>query len=188
MKPTTHLVAALAATVLLAAAPALAHDHGPPPAGASFTSDLLSSLDGASGKLVQLAKAIPAAHYGWSPAEGVRSISEVLMHVAAANYFIASRIGGPAPPEGVRELEKETDKAKVVAALEESIAIARAAVEATAASATADESLELFGMKMSQRRTAMLVNDHAHEHLGQLIAYARAVGIAPPWSTSGDEG
>ncbi len=28
----------------------------------------------------------------------------------------------------------------------------------------------------------MIVSGHAHEHLGQAIAYARSNGVVPPWS------
>jgi uncharacterized damage-inducible protein DinB len=31
-----------------------------------------------------------------------------------------------------------------------------------------------------------LLATHNHEHLGQMIAYARMNGIAPPWSRSGN--
>jgi uncharacterized damage-inducible protein DinB len=30
----------------------------------------------------------------------------------------------------------------------------------------------------------MLVT-HMHEHLGQSIAYARSIGVTPPWSATG---
>jgi hypothetical protein len=29
---------------------------------------------------------------------------------------------------------------------------------------------------------------HANEHMGQLVAYARVNGVAPPWSEGGSEG
>jgi hypothetical protein len=32
----------------------------------------------------------------------------------------------------------------------------------------------------------LIVVTHAHEHLGQAIAYARSNGITPPWSAKGD--
>jgi len=42
--------------------------------------------------------------------------------------------------------------------------------------------VNVFGSKAPQLRVAMLPVDHAHEHLGQLIAYARMNHIVPPWS------
>ena len=34
----------------------------------------------------------------------------------------------------------------------------------------------------------MIIATHAHEHLGQSIAYARSNGVVPPWSVKGDSG
>jgi hypothetical protein len=36
--------------------------------------------------------------------------------------------------------------------------------------------------KMSLARAALRVAGDQHEHLGQLIAYARSVGVKPAWS------
>ena len=46
----------------------------------------LLDLDGMKQKFVALATAVPADKYGWRPAEGVRSIGEVFLHISAANY------------------------------------------------------------------------------------------------------
>ena len=45
----------------------------------------------ASRLLVAMADAIPADKYGWRPAPGVRSVSEVLMHVAQSKLLSAQR-------------------------------------------------------------------------------------------------
>src|SRR6266545_3794657 len=67
-------------TQVRAAAPALAPAPG-------FRADALAQLDDVGKKIVDLAQAVPAEKYGWRPAEGVRSVSEVYMHIAGANYF-----------------------------------------------------------------------------------------------------
>ena len=36
--------------------------------------------------------------------------------------------------------------------------------------------------KLSLAHSAFLMSGDLHEHLGQLIAYARSVGVKPPWS------
>jgi len=43
-----------------------------------------------SRQLVALAEAIPAEKFAWRPAPGVRSTSEVLMHIALANFHLLS--------------------------------------------------------------------------------------------------
>ena len=40
----------------------------------------------------------------------------------------------------------------------------------------------LFGQQRSAAAIALLVGGDLHEHLGQLIAYARMNKIVPPWS------
>jgi uncharacterized damage-inducible protein DinB len=153
-------------------------------AAPDLRADLLWSLDDARDKLVALAQAIPAEKYGWRPSEEVRTVSEVFMHVAGANYFLP-RLAGVAPPEGVsRDMEKETDKAKVVAALEQSFAHAHQAI-AELPEADFDKAVSFGGHPSTVRRVLLLVVTHGHEHLGQAIAYARSIGVVPPWSAGG---
>jgi uncharacterized damage-inducible protein DinB len=147
-----------------------------------FKTDLLASMDDAAKKLVELAQATPADKYGWRPAPGVRSISEVYMHVAAGNYLLPSSFG-VARPEGMdRTLEqKVTEKTQVVEALQKSIAHARAAVQ-NFSDADLDKKAKFFGRETTERWLLIQLNSHMHEHLGQSIAYARVNGVAPPWS------
>jgi uncharacterized damage-inducible protein DinB len=35
---------------------------------------------------------------------------------------------------------------------------------------------------MTVRGALLLATTHMHEHLGQSIAYARTIGVVPPWS------
>ena len=49
----------------------------------TLQSEMLADLAQVRDKYVQLAEAVPESDYGWRPAEGVRSVSEVYMHVVA---------------------------------------------------------------------------------------------------------
>ena len=174
------------AAFALAAVPVFAHDTpAAAPAAPAGAPDLkgtyLRNWDRVTGMLVALAEAVPAEKYTWRPAEGVRSVSEVYMHVAGANFYLPRALGVALPPGLSRELEKETDKAKVVAALKDSIAHARKAVEG-ADPATLGQEVELFGRKLTRADALLALLSHAHEHLGQAIAYARSNGVVPPWS------
>jgi len=60
--------------------------------------EFLNELKIQEDKFLQLAQAIPAEKFNWRPAEGVRSVSEVFMHVAAANYNLPKVFGTPPPP------------------------------------------------------------------------------------------
>jgi len=147
-----------------------------------FRADFLTQFDDVSKKIVDLAEAVPADKYGWRPAPGVRSISEVYMHIVGGNSYIPSFIGVK-PMEGIeRGMEKSvTEKARVVDLLKKSMAHARAAVLATP-DADLDKKVKIFGGESSERGVIMIIGNHLHEHLGQSIAYARANGITPPWS------
>jgi hypothetical protein len=39
---------------------------------------------------------------------------------------------------------------------------------------------------ITNREVAFFVGGHNHEHLGQMIAYARMNGVTPPWSAAGN--
>jgi hypothetical protein len=41
---------------------------------------------------------------------------------------------------------------------------------------------KLFGADRSIVETSFIMSGDLHEHLGQLIAYARMNGVKPPWS------
>jgi uncharacterized damage-inducible protein DinB len=145
--------------------------------------ELLRQLDDAQQKLVALAEAIPQEKYSWRPGEGVRSVSEVYMHVAGANYLIPRAVGVN-PPAGLeKDLEKITDKAKVVDALKQSFAHVRLALLGTS-DADLDKPAKLFGNNTTVRNVFLTLTTHAHEHLGQSIAYARMNDITPPWTAA----
>ncbi|HQV31299.1 MAG TPA: DinB family protein [Calditrichia bacterium] len=136
-----------------------------------------------SGKMVQLAEAIPAEKYDWRPADGVRSVKESVLHAAAANYFMANFLGTPIP-EGVdaRNLEKSVEsKDDAIAALKASMEHVKGAI-ASLKPGDWNTEIEFFGMSGTKRFLVFIVGDHAAEHLGQLIAYARMNGVTPPWS------
>ena len=145
--------------------------------------ELLRQLEDAEKKFVALAEAIPQEKYSWRPGEGVRSVSEVYMHVASANYNIPQAAGFK-PPAGLEsDLEKITDKAKVLDLLKRSFEHIRQAVLRTA-DADLDKSVKLFGNSTTVRDVFLTLVTHAHEHLGQSIAYARLNNIVPPWTAA----
>ena len=59
---------------------------------------LMTQTQTAREKIVGLAEAIPEGSYDWRPGEGVRSVGEVFIHVAADNYLLPA-IAGVAAPE-----------------------------------------------------------------------------------------
>jgi uncharacterized damage-inducible protein DinB len=176
------VLAVLVSASVLAQAPAAA----PTPAS-SFRTDYLSDVDGVAKKLVDLAGAVPAEKYAWRPAAGVRSVSEVYMHVVGANYLLPSFLGVKLPEGFDRTMEKTvTDKAKVIEWLKKSIENVKATASGVS-DADLDKTVKAFGRDMTQRRVLMIVQTHMHEHLGQSIAYARSNGVTPPWSEAAEQ-
>lgn len=173
-------------TGILLSLPALAHEEAKPAADGAVRQEILRQIEDAEKKLTALAEAMPAEKYGWRPAEKVRSMGEVFMHVAGGNYFLPT-FWGVKPPETVnpREFEKSGgDKAKVLSTMKASFEHLRGAIK-NAPEADLSKAIKLFGEDATMRQAMMVAANHAHEHLGQSIAYARMNGVAPPWSAGG---
>src|ERR1700688_3278762 len=153
------------------------------PGVTGYRSEVLAEVMIQEDKFTRLAEAIPAEKYNWRPGADVRSFAEVFLHVGAANYNLYKLVGTP-PPAGLdlKNLEKSTtDKAKVIATLKDSFAHARKAITAMP-DADLDKSLDWFGGKNTERGILLFIVRHAAEHLGQSIAYARFIGVVPPWT------
>jgi len=153
--------------------------------------DLMKDVSELQAKLTGLAKQMPADKYDWRPGVGVRSLGEVLLHVAADNYLMPSAMGvAPDAATGINvtdfstlsafEKQKLTSEA-TVAAMERSFAHLMGAMAGTP-EAKLNDRVKFFGSDMSVRQVWVLTTTHLHEHLGQAIAYARMNGIAPAWS------
>ena len=155
----------------------------PTPGVSGYRAEVLAEVRVQEDKFARLAQVIPADKYTWRPAPGVRSISEVLLHVATANYNLPKLIGTPSPAGvDIQTLEKSTtDKAKVVSILKDSFAHERDAIMKMPDS-DLGKSLDWFGGKNTERGILLFMTRHTAEHLGQSIAYARSVGIVPPWT------
>jgi uncharacterized damage-inducible protein DinB len=159
--------------------------------GGSVTADLLRDLEELEKKMVDLAKAIPAAKYGWRPAAGVRSVGEVVMHVAADNYLIPAAAGHtPDPSTGIVGSDYTTAQAfekravspdSAVAEMQKSFAFLKKSLQETQATQLGEQ-ITMFGQPFTKQQTWILAATHLHEHLGQKLAYARSNGVTPPWS------
>jgi uncharacterized damage-inducible protein DinB len=146
-----------------------------------YRAEVLANLDEVQDKIMQLAQAIPAAKYSWRPAKGVRSVSEVFMHIAGGNYFLSTFLGRKPPADLPKDLEKVTDKQKVVTELRRSFDYLRNVIAAEP-DANLEKTVKMFGSTATHRAVLMTMLNHLHEHLGQSIAYARMNNVVPPWS------
>jgi hypothetical protein len=153
--------------------------------------DLLKDVADVHTKVVGLAKAMPAASYDWRPAKNVRSTGEVFLHVAADNYLLPATIGINPPAEtGINgkdyntalAFEKRTmTRDQIVAELDKSFAFLTASMEGMP-DTKIETTVTFFGRQATHRSVWISTTTHLHEHLGQLIAYARSNNVTPPWS------
>src|SRR5262245_26460900 len=186
MRHLVTTVAAIGVMLSLAAPRALAQDVISKDAAAELKASFAKDLDGLHTKFAGLAQAFPQDKYTWRPMEGVRSVAEVLMLAAFEGYsFIPTSFGGKAANLGTREeaakLRQLTDKAQIIDHLNKGFAHAKKELEALDASAMTGRR-KVMGQDMSASQTALAIDGDLHEHLGQMIAYARMNKIVPPWS------
>ena len=180
------LVAALSLNLFLIHAQEKQRESPPPPK-TGFRAEFLTQLNDVEKKLTDLANAVPPERYSWRPMEGVRSVSEVFMHIAGANYLLPQSIGIKAPAGLDRDMEKTTtDKTKVLETLRESFAFMRQAALSTP-DTDLDKPAKLFGEETTIRGVFFNAAVHMHEHLGQSIAYTRMNHIVHPWTAREQE-
>lgn len=150
--------------------------------------EMLRDLATLERKVVSLAEAMTAEQYGWTPMEGVRTVGQVYMHIAATNYFFPTLVGVAAPPStsitssGQSAEAFETaggTKDEIVAKLKDSFRHLKTTIEQTS---DLDRSVNVDRQRVTVRMVWLATITHIHEHLGQAIAYARSNHVVPPWS------
>lgn len=192
----THRAWSIGCIAALTIAPALAQE------AIGFKAEYLNEFDQTSKHVLQLADAMPADKYGWRPAPGVRSVSEVYVHLATANFLLLAVTGQKLPAEyypdikpaangqpdlkaifaRTAELEKTiTNKDQVAPMLKTSIDAVRNQFS-NATQADLDKPVQFFNEKTTVRGIYLRLLAHLNEHYGQSIAYARTNGVVPPWS------
>lgn len=123
-------------------------------------------------KLSDLAEAFPEDHFKSQLVPASRSCDQVLRHVAFWNRFVAESLRGGHPDESANELASAEygTKTSVIEALKAS---------AEDVSAALSNGVEMDTNSLGQ--IAMAV-EHSCEHYGQLVVYARLIGVTPPAS------
>jgi uncharacterized damage-inducible protein DinB len=135
-------------------------------------------------RVLQLADKFSEKQLDWRPGEGVRSVGEVLLHIAGGNYYFIMSSGGEAPAGlDVQNIETTVkgreDIVKTLTGSYDAIVAHIGGIQ----DAQLGDKVELpWPGNHTKMTIVMLGVDHTSEHLGQLIAYARMNGITPPWS------
>jgi uncharacterized damage-inducible protein DinB len=151
---------------------------------------LLLPLDDLEKHVLALAKAIPEEKYGWRPGPGVRSIREVLLHIANGNQLLVNvAVNEPSREDIMKQIEQNgkieqepASKERIAGLLAESFASARKAMKDVRSPTALTREVDNFGTPAPMGAVLASIDTHIAEHLGQLVAYARMNGIVPPWS------
>jgi len=135
-----------------------------------------------SEQLIALAEGTPAEKFAWRPAQGVRSTSEVYMHIVFANFLMLDALGHKMPADFKREMTTTvTAKADVIRWLKQSLEAVKQA-RAGEKPSELQRKLQIFGADTTADGIYLRLIVHDNEHMGQLVAYARMTGVVPPWS------
>lgn len=144
-------------------------------------------LTGFEKELMTAARAMPADKYSFAPSpalftpgspedfKGVRTFAQQLTHIAQANYYYASQVGGLKIDADTKSLAKLAGKEEVLAALEASFRFTHLAF----ANLTQQNAFE--SIRESDTRASMAggLIAHGFDHYGQMVEYLRMNGIKP---------
>jgi uncharacterized damage-inducible protein DinB len=135
-----------------------------------------------SQQLVALAEATPPDKFAWRPAAGVRSTSEVYMHIVMANFYLLS-VTGPKMPADLKEgMDRTvTSKSDVINWLKRSLGAVKDAHLAETPK-DLERKVHIVDRDATVDGMYLRILVHANEHMGHLVAYARMTGVVPPWS------
>lgn len=159
-------------------------DETPAAPKAGFRAELLGQLSDVQKKIEDLAAAVPAEKYSWRPGEGVRSVSEVYVHIIGSNYFFMTFLGVKPPMKMDPAMEKNvTDKAEIAKMFKASFDHVRNTI-LNLSDDDLEKTTEMFGNTVTYRDALITELTHLHEHLGQSIAYARVNNVVPPWTAA----
>ena len=167
----------LCLAALLGATPALAQT-GAQPTSAVQTSRML--WEQLSGWITTAASELPESTYAFRPTPQVRSLGQLVGHVAGAQYLICGAAMGE-PPRKEDDIEKtKSSKADLVAALKASNDYCAKAYAQT--DKASQGQTRLFGENRTRLYALMLNATHDGEHYGNMVTYMRLNGIVPPSS------
>ncbi len=138
--------------------------------------DVLSLLAEQQAKLEQLAAAIPEDKWAWRPNEKVRSFAEIYMHVIQSLDIGVEMALGRKPMAST--MVASMDKPTTLTQLKTAIAAAQKKIEPMRPGTLARE-VDFFGLKRPARAVLSQTTAHAAEHIGQVIAYIRFLGLTP---------
>lgn len=134
--------------------------------------------------LLRSAETMPEEHYGFRPADAVRTYGQIIGHLADTQRRYCGLVLGRSPSAPAASAEKTmTSKGDLVAALEGALAYCDPAY----AGMTDSSAVRMIdaGMPMPALGVLNVNLLHATAHYGNLVTYMRMKGFVPPTSEPG---
>jgi len=145
-------------------------------------SEKVKDWERAKAYTLEYMEAMPADKYDFKPTEEVRSFAQQMLHIADANYGLASAAIGMESPVDRGESEKSEDKSRenVIKLVNDSYDFVIDHLK-TMTQEQLNESTTVFGQFEMTRGTALDKGfEHQTHHRGQTTIYLRLAGVKPP--------
>jgi uncharacterized damage-inducible protein DinB len=147
-----------------------------------FTDAVKAQLAQIKNPVTRTAEKVPEDLYAFKPVPEVRSLGQLIAHIADGNFGICGAASGMKPTmSGVEKSTQGNGKAALQKALAASFEFCEQAVAAMDDKKGAETVKTFLGV---QSRLGVLAfnNSHVNEHYGNLVTYMRLKGIVPPSS------
>ena len=169
----------------LAATAAQAQTGTAPGKKPKASEESLMALNSMARKIVEMAEDFPEDKYDYKPTPEVRSFRQMLLHVAAVNYFFTNAAEGRevAPAEDDPAPEKYRTKADAVRFVTQSFADGAAAIQKKGPRGMGQYIKHPFANRQtSLNNLCRDIVEHSGEHYGNLVVYYRLNKMVPPAS------
>jgi len=147
--------------------------------GNPMTQSMKAQFDEIKMYISQTAQKVPEDLYSFKATPEVRSLGEIIGHVADSNFMICSVAAGEKAPQSGFEKGK-TSKADLAKGLMDSIAYCDKVI-ASMDDTKGMETVKFFNGGQTPRLAVLAFNNsHCNEHYGNLVTYMRLKKIVPP--------
>ena len=148
--------------------------------GSAHTADARTLWKSTIANINIAADELSEAMYAYRPTPDVRTVGEIIAHVAGSQkMFCAMALGDKVPGEADVEKSAKT-KAAIVAALKESNTYCERAY------AQSDDAVkgkvDIFGQQQTKYYALLMNATHDGEHYGNIVTYMRMNKLVPPSS------
>jgi uncharacterized damage-inducible protein DinB len=165
----------------------LAQSQDQPPMPARSRSDEMLQLWNAIGnKLIAMAQDFPEDKYDFKVQKDERTFAQNLLHVAAVDYDLISRVSGShvGPDFGTNKHNPSQDayktKVDVLKLIQQAVADGVNVIQQQG-DAGLDKTSKFFGNRLVHNSYIWAYAiEHSGEHYGQLVVYYRANNLVPP--------